>query len=141
MDLRNTVRNGVLYLQDPVEKRWNSHFFVLTRNKLFYTECVNGQNDQETEDDTDTESETSNASSTNRPREVRVCECTSTRVRRWARGSFDNLKYTYEYVFSRVYQTTNYITEKNGFTVNYQVVETKLKTCFDITRISEMERF
>lgn len=71
MDLRNTVKNGVLYLQDPVEKRWNPHFFVLTRNKLYYTECVNnGQNDQEPEDDTDTDIETNNAIAMNKQREV-----------------------------------------------------------------------
>ncbi|XP_065217212.1 1-phosphatidylinositol 4,5-bisphosphate phosphodiesterase gamma-1 [Planococcus citri] len=69
MDLRNTVRNGVLYLQDPLEKQWNPHFFVLTRNKLYYTECVNGQNDLETEDDTDTESEISTSSCSSRVRE------------------------------------------------------------------------
>ena len=74
MDLRNTVRNGVLYLQDAVEKRWNPHFFVLTRNKLYYTECVNGQNDQETEDDTDAENEVNNVNSASRLREVRSIE-------------------------------------------------------------------
>lgn len=70
MDLRNTVKNGVLYLQDPVEKRWNPHFFVLTRNKLYYTECVGGQNDQEIEDDTDTENENNNNTWANKHREV-----------------------------------------------------------------------
>lgn len=37
MDLRNTVKNGIMYLEDPVDKEWNPHFFVLTQNKLFYT--------------------------------------------------------------------------------------------------------
>ncbi|XP_071446484.1 1-phosphatidylinositol 4,5-bisphosphate phosphodiesterase gamma-1 isoform X1 [Hetaerina americana] len=38
MDLRTTVKNGILYLQDPVDKDWNPHFFALTQNKLFYTD-------------------------------------------------------------------------------------------------------
>lgn len=37
MDLRNTVKNGILYLEDPIDKEWNPHFFVLTQQKLFYT--------------------------------------------------------------------------------------------------------
>lgn len=38
MDLRNTVKNGIMYLEDPVDKEWNPHFFVLTQHKLFYTD-------------------------------------------------------------------------------------------------------
>jgi phosphatidylinositol phospholipase C gamma-1 len=49
MDLRNTVKNGILYLEDPVDKEWNPHFFVLTQHKLFYTDRF--QNEQETEAD------------------------------------------------------------------------------------------
>ncbi|XP_030750382.1 1-phosphatidylinositol 4,5-bisphosphate phosphodiesterase gamma-1 isoform X2 [Sitophilus oryzae] len=37
MDLRSAVRTGVMYLEDPVEKEWTPHFFVLSPNKLFYT--------------------------------------------------------------------------------------------------------
>lgn len=71
MDLRNTVKNGVLYLQDPVEKKWNPHFFVLTRNKLFYTECVDAPNDADGEEDTDTETETNSTSSLGKHKEVK----------------------------------------------------------------------
>jgi phosphatidylinositol phospholipase C, gamma-1 len=40
LDIRNTVKNGILYLEDPVDKVWNPHFFVLTpNNKIFYTDC------------------------------------------------------------------------------------------------------
>nr|CAD7460121.1 unnamed protein product [Timema tahoe] len=46
MDLRNTVKNGVLYLEDPVDKEWNPHFFILTQNKLFWTDSVQ-EGDQE----------------------------------------------------------------------------------------------
>lgn len=71
MDLRNTIKNGVLYLQDPLEKKWNPHFFVLTRNKLFYTECVNSPSDPDGEEETDTESDTSSISSLGRHKEVK----------------------------------------------------------------------
>ncbi|XP_062715033.1 1-phosphatidylinositol 4,5-bisphosphate phosphodiesterase gamma-1 isoform X2 [Aedes albopictus] len=38
LDIRNTMKNGILFLEDPVDKVWNPHFFVLTQNKLFYTD-------------------------------------------------------------------------------------------------------
>ncbi|XP_066257802.1 1-phosphatidylinositol 4,5-bisphosphate phosphodiesterase gamma-1 [Euwallacea similis] len=37
MDLRNAVKSGEMYLEDPVDKEWTPHFFVLNDNKLFYT--------------------------------------------------------------------------------------------------------
>lgn len=55
MDLRNTVKNGVLYLEDPVDKEWNPHFFVLTQNKLFYTDSFHG--DREGDEDGEGEDE------------------------------------------------------------------------------------
>lgn len=67
MDLRTTVKNGVLYLEDPVDKEWNPHFFVLTQNKLFYTDSFHG--DEETDDDGETE-EDENHSGFQRPKEV-----------------------------------------------------------------------
>ncbi|CAB0003270.1 unnamed protein product [Nesidiocoris tenuis] len=45
MDLRNTIKNGVLYLEDPVDKEWNPHFFVLTQHRLFYTGTFQGNQD------------------------------------------------------------------------------------------------
>lgn len=53
MDLRNTVKNGILYLEDPVDKEWNPHFFVLTQNKLYYTDTF--ARTQETEPDEEDE--------------------------------------------------------------------------------------
>ncbi|KAK1117063.1 hypothetical protein K0M31_016989 [Melipona bicolor] len=53
MDLRNTVKNGILYLEDPVDREWNPHFFVLTQQKLFYTDTFSRT--QETEHDDDEE--------------------------------------------------------------------------------------
>lgn len=55
VDLRNTVKNGILYLEDPIDKEWNKHFFVLTQNKLFYTDSFHeqeGEGDDEEEEDT-----------------------------------------------------------------------------------------
>jgi len=68
MDLRNTIRNGVMYLEDPVDKDWNPHFFVLTQHKLFYTDSFH--NEQETEGDEEEEGAGFHA-----PKEVtRSCE-------------------------------------------------------------------
>jgi phosphatidylinositol phospholipase C, gamma-1 len=39
LDIRNTIKNGILYLEDQVDKVWNPHFFVLTpHNKIYYTD-------------------------------------------------------------------------------------------------------
>ncbi|XP_073973209.1 small wing phospholipase C gamma 1 isoform X2 [Rhodnius prolixus] len=51
MDLRTTVKNGVMFLEDPVDKEWNPHFFVLTQNKLFYTDIYHGDRDGDDEAD------------------------------------------------------------------------------------------
>ncbi|GAB6030572.1 hypothetical protein CHUAL_007434 [Chamberlinius hualienensis] len=37
-DLSNSVKNGILLLEDQIDKEWRPHFFVLTQNKMFYTE-------------------------------------------------------------------------------------------------------
>lgn len=50
LDLRNTIKNGILLLEDPVDREWNPHAFVLTDSKLYYTEHY-------THDETDTESD------------------------------------------------------------------------------------
>lgn len=51
LDLRNSIKNGILYLEDPVDREWNPHAFVLTENKLYYTENYSAQADIETESD------------------------------------------------------------------------------------------
>lgn len=43
MDLRNSVKNGIMYLEDPVDKEWNPHFFALTQSKLFYTDSYKSE--------------------------------------------------------------------------------------------------
>ena len=51
MDLRNSIKNGILYLEDPVDKEWNPHFFVLTQQKLFYTERFAKSTESEMDDE------------------------------------------------------------------------------------------
>ena len=53
LDLRNTVKNGVLYLEDPVDHEWCPHFFMLTEDKLLYTDVY--QRAQEIEPDDEEE--------------------------------------------------------------------------------------
>nr|CAB3264929.1 1-phosphatidylinositol 4,5-bisphosphate phosphodiesterase gamma-1 [Phallusia mammillata] len=39
MDLSNSKKNGMMYLEDPILKTWHQHYFVLTEdNKLVYSE-------------------------------------------------------------------------------------------------------
>ncbi|KAJ8974220.1 hypothetical protein NQ317_018143 [Molorchus minor] len=47
MDLRNAVKYGVMHLEDPVDKEWTSNFFVLTHNKLFYTDTYRHEQESE----------------------------------------------------------------------------------------------
>jgi phosphatidylinositol phospholipase C gamma-1 len=38
-DLSNSVKNGLLFMQDPISKQWQKHFFVLVKSgKLMFTE-------------------------------------------------------------------------------------------------------
>ena len=50
MDIAHSLNSGILYLQDPDDLEWKPHFFVLTHNKIFYSE-VRSQEDAENEDD------------------------------------------------------------------------------------------
>lgn len=51
-DLSNSLKNGILFMEDPVDKDvWNPHFFVLTPSKLTYTE----ETALSTQDDVDEE--------------------------------------------------------------------------------------
>lgn len=51
MDLRNTVKNGILYLEDPVDREWNPHYFVLTQQKLSYTDTFSRTQEAEPDED------------------------------------------------------------------------------------------
>lgn len=55
LDIRNTIKNGIMYLEDHVDKVWNPHFFVLTHQKLFYTEQHRNELEDVREDEPETE--------------------------------------------------------------------------------------
>lgn len=57
LDLRTSIKNGILLLEDPVDKEWNPHAFVLTENKLYYTEHYNTQTETDAESDGEAEAE------------------------------------------------------------------------------------
>lgn len=68
VDLSSTVKNGVMYLQDNIDKKWHPHFFVLAHNKLFYADYA-GESETEGEDESDTETEPITPTPTNRMKE------------------------------------------------------------------------
>ncbi|KAK1173901.1 1-phosphatidylinositol 4,5-bisphosphate phosphodiesterase gamma-1-like isoform X1 [Acipenser oxyrinchus oxyrinchus] len=37
-DISNSIKNGILYLEDPIDHNWSPHYFVLTSNKIYYSE-------------------------------------------------------------------------------------------------------
>lgn len=51
MDLRNTILNGIIHLEDRNEGVWRPHFFVLTGNKLYYTDTFTGPPGTNSEED------------------------------------------------------------------------------------------
>lgn len=51
LDLRNSIKNGILLLEDPVDKEWNPHALVLTENKLYYTENYSTQGETDADSD------------------------------------------------------------------------------------------
>ncbi|XP_063311785.1 1-phosphatidylinositol 4,5-bisphosphate phosphodiesterase gamma-1 isoform X2 [Pelobates fuscus] len=50
-DISNSIKNGILYLQDPINHEWYPHYFVLTSSKIYYSEETTGgqTNDEEEE--------------------------------------------------------------------------------------------
>ena len=55
MDLSNSEKNGILYMEDQLEREWVPHFFVLTDSKMYYTEVHPEENEPEEADDDDSE--------------------------------------------------------------------------------------
>ncbi|CAL1272763.1 unnamed protein product [Larinioides sclopetarius] len=53
-DISNALKNGILYLEDPVDHGWRPHFFMLTQNKMYYAE------EQQCSEDEDGDNEDSN---------------------------------------------------------------------------------
>ncbi|KAM9828409.1 1-phosphatidylinositol 4,5-bisphosphate phosphodiesterase gamma-1 isoform 1-T2 [Syngnathus typhle] len=50
-DISNSIKNGILYLEDPINHEWYPHFFVLTSSKIYYSEETSSSqgNDEEEE--------------------------------------------------------------------------------------------
>ncbi|KAK9878390.1 hypothetical protein WA026_021698 [Henosepilachna vigintioctopunctata] len=51
MDLRNSVKNGIMYIEDPVDKEWNPQFFVLSNSQLYYTDSYRGDSEADRSED------------------------------------------------------------------------------------------
>ncbi|XP_048731959.1 1-phosphatidylinositol 4,5-bisphosphate phosphodiesterase gamma-1-like isoform X4 [Ostrea edulis] len=50
-DVSNSVKTGVMYLEDQIENQWHPHFFVLTPTKMYWTKETNQGDDEEEQDD------------------------------------------------------------------------------------------
>ncbi|KAJ8016025.1 hypothetical protein DPEC_G00002850 [Dallia pectoralis] len=37
-DISNSIKNGILFLEDPINHEWYPHFFVLTSSNIYYSE-------------------------------------------------------------------------------------------------------
>jgi phosphatidylinositol phospholipase C gamma-1 len=57
-DIASSVKNGILYVQDNDLFDWKPHFFVLTENKMFYSE-VRAQDDQDNDEEEEEENQSS----------------------------------------------------------------------------------
>ncbi|KAL8594295.1 hypothetical protein ACOMHN_000997 [Nucella lapillus] len=56
MDVSSAVKNGIMYLEDPVDRTWQPHFFVLNGSKLYYTEeTQTPDQDEDAEEDDSSE--------------------------------------------------------------------------------------
>eukprot|EP00061_Rhincodon_typus_P018316 g47438.t1 len=50
-DISNSIKNGILYLEDPINHEWNPHYFVLTSSKIYYSEERSGNQANEDEEE------------------------------------------------------------------------------------------
>jgi phosphatidylinositol phospholipase C gamma-1 len=83
MDLRSSERNGIMYLEDPVDKEWNPHFFILTQSKLFYTDSYKLDQESERSEDEDDSSAFQRSKSDVPNEELHFSE-------KWFHGKLDN---------------------------------------------------
>jgi phosphatidylinositol phospholipase C gamma-1 len=51
LDLSNSEKNGILFLEDKLDRQWVSHFFVLSDVKMYYTEVHPEETEPEEADD------------------------------------------------------------------------------------------
>ncbi|KAL4655315.1 1-phosphatidylinositol 4,5-bisphosphate phosphodiesterase gamma-1-like [Arapaima gigas] len=50
-DISNSIKNGILFLEDPINHEWYPHFFVLTNSKIYYSEeTSSGQGNEDEEE-------------------------------------------------------------------------------------------
>ncbi|XP_054722477.1 1-phosphatidylinositol 4,5-bisphosphate phosphodiesterase gamma-1-like, partial [Uloborus diversus] len=56
-DISNAVKNGILYLEDPMDHEWRPHFFMLTQNKMYYAEEQQAAEDEDDAEDNNTHRE------------------------------------------------------------------------------------
>uniref|UniRef100_A0A8C8C3S7 1-phosphatidylinositol 4,5-bisphosphate phosphodiesterase gamma n=1 Tax=Oncorhynchus tshawytscha TaxID=74940 RepID=A0A8C8C3S7_ONCTS len=50
-DISNSIKNGILFLEDPINHEWYPHFFVLTSSKIYYSEETSSNQGNEDEED------------------------------------------------------------------------------------------
>ncbi|XP_078254584.1 LOW QUALITY PROTEIN: 1-phosphatidylinositol 4,5-bisphosphate phosphodiesterase gamma-1-like [Rhinoraja longicauda] len=54
-DISNSIKNGILYLEDPIDHNWSPHYFVLTSNKIYYSEETSRYQNNEDEEEEEEE--------------------------------------------------------------------------------------
>ncbi|KAM6962657.1 1-phosphatidylinositol 4,5-bisphosphate phosphodiesterase gamma-1-like isoform 1-T1 [Aplochiton taeniatus] len=59
-DISNSLRNGILYLEDPIDHTWTPHYFVLTSNKIYYSEETSHYQTAEEEEEDEGKEECNN---------------------------------------------------------------------------------
>ncbi|KAM3838617.1 1-phosphatidylinositol 4,5-bisphosphate phosphodiesterase gamma-1 isoform 4-T4 [Vipera latastei] len=58
-DISNSIKNGILYLEDPINHDWNPHYFVLTSSKIYYSgETTSDLGNEEEEEQRETSNST-----------------------------------------------------------------------------------
>ncbi|XP_028848883.1 1-phosphatidylinositol 4,5-bisphosphate phosphodiesterase gamma-1 isoform X2 [Denticeps clupeoides] len=50
-DISNSIKNGILFLEDPINHEWYPHFFVLTSSKIYYSEETSSNQGNDDEED------------------------------------------------------------------------------------------
>uniref|UniRef100_A0A672GMQ6 1-phosphatidylinositol 4,5-bisphosphate phosphodiesterase gamma n=1 Tax=Salarias fasciatus TaxID=181472 RepID=A0A672GMQ6_SALFA len=59
-DISNSLKNGILYLEDPIDHTWTPHYFVLTSNKIYYSEETSHYQTADEEEDEEGKEECNN---------------------------------------------------------------------------------
>ncbi|XP_032876257.1 1-phosphatidylinositol 4,5-bisphosphate phosphodiesterase gamma-1-like isoform X2 [Amblyraja radiata] len=59
-DISNSIKNGILYLEDPIDHNWSPHYFVLTSNKIYYSEETSRYHNNEDEEEEEQKEEFNN---------------------------------------------------------------------------------